>query len=73
MSDFIERVMRRVTATPDRVARKIVRTIERRSPPLRVVATLDATLFSWLRRLLPRRLYHWLLYRGLPKISRWGR
>lgn len=72
MSSFIERMMHRVRATPEKVARRVVRTIERRSPPLRVSATADAFLFSVLRRLLPRRFYHWLLYKNLPKVKTWG-
>ena len=24
------------------------------------------------RRLLPRNLYHWLLYRSLPNVKTWG-
>lgn len=73
MGGFIERMMHRMPATPDTVARTLVRTIERRHPPLRVPATLDASLFAWLRRLLPRRFYHWLLYRNLPGVRTWGR
>lgn len=73
MSGFIARMSRRVAATPDSVARKIIRTIERRDPPLRVAATFDARLFGLLRRFLPRRLYHWALYRSLPRVRDWGR
>ncbi|TNF23419.1 MAG: SDR family NAD(P)-dependent oxidoreductase [Deltaproteobacteria bacterium] len=72
MGSFIERMMRRVPATPERVARKVLRTMERRHPPLRVAATFDARLFGLLRRVLPRRFYHWLLYRNLPHIAEWG-
>ena len=72
MSAFIERVMRAVPSTPDSVARRIVRTIERRWPPLRVAGTMDAHLFDLLRRFLPRRLYHYILYRSLPGVAKWG-
>jgi len=34
---------------------------------------MDAILFSMLRRLLPRSLYHEVLYRSLPGIARWGK
>jgi len=34
---------------------------------------MDAFLFSMLRRLLPRSLYHEVLYRSLPGIARWGK
>jgi short-subunit dehydrogenase len=72
MKGFIARISRRVLATPTSVARTIVRTIEQRRPPLRVPATFDATIFSFLRRLLPRTMYHWLLYRSLPGVTDWG-
>ena len=72
MSGFIEKVMRRSPATPESVARCIDRTMHRRRPPLRVLATPDANLFSLMRRMLPRRPYHWILYRSLPGIRRWG-
>ena len=72
MAPFIERLMRWSRATPQRVARTIVRTMHRRRPPLRVAATIDARLFSALRRLLPRSFYHWMLYRSLPKVRTWG-
>lgn len=73
MSGFIGRMMRRSPATPESVARKVLTVIEQRSPPLRVPATLDASLFTLLRRLLPRAVYHWVLYRMLPGIRQWGR
>ncbi len=72
MSGFIARMMKRVPATHDSVARKIANTIERKRPPLRLAATIDARLFGLIRRYLPRRFYHWLLYRSLPRIKEWG-
>ena len=73
MATFIERMMGLARATPESVARKIVKTINRRNPPLRVPGTLDAYIFDLLRRVLPRRLYHWVLYRSLPGIAQWGK
>jgi short-subunit dehydrogenase len=73
MGGFIATIMRRVPSTQESVAKKIVKTIERKNPPLRVPVTADARLFGLLRRFLPRRLYHWLLYRNLPSIATWGR
>lgn len=72
MAEFIARLMRKTPYTSQSVARTIVRTMQRRHPPLRVPATLDAHLFALLRRLLPRRLYHELLYRALPGVQSWG-
>jgi NAD(P)-dependent dehydrogenase (short-subunit alcohol dehydrogenase family) len=72
MEGFIQGVMRRALATPDSVARTVLRQLARKRPPLRVPATLDARIFSLFRRLLPRGLYHWVLYRSLPGIDQWG-
>jgi short-subunit dehydrogenase len=73
MTGFIERLMRRTLADHERVARVVVRTALRRRPPLRVSATFDAALFSLMRRLLPRGVYHAALYHALPGVRRWGR
>jgi NAD(P)-dependent dehydrogenase (short-subunit alcohol dehydrogenase family) len=73
MTPFIARLMRWARATPESIARRIVRVMHRRRPPLRVPVTLDARIFSWLRRWLPRPLYHAVLYRSLPGVRRWGR
>ena len=72
MSKFIEWLMTHARATPDSVARRIVRTVTRRRPPLRVAGTFDAHIFDLMRRLLPRRLYHFILYRTLPGVRKWG-
>jgi short-subunit dehydrogenase len=73
MAPFIAKLMARSRATPDSVARKILRTMSRRHPALRVPATADAWFFTALRRYLPRRIYHWILARGLPGVHEWGR
>jgi short-subunit dehydrogenase len=72
MADFIAQVMQRVPATPESVARKVCQVLRSSNPPLRKAATPDAWLFAGVRRLLPRRFYHWLLYRMLPNIRAWG-
>jgi len=72
MEGFLRRVMALVPATHESVARAILKTIARKRPPLRVPATLDAHVFSWLRRILPRGTYHRLLYASLPHVREWG-
>jgi NAD(P)-dependent dehydrogenase (short-subunit alcohol dehydrogenase family) len=72
MRPFVARLMRLSFATPDFVAWRIERALTMRAPPLRMSGTPDAFLFNVLRRLLPRRAYHEVLYRALPGISRWG-
>lgn len=72
MASFVARLMKAARATPHRVASRIVQVIASRRPSLRVAGTYDAFLFSALRRMLPRDLYHEVLYRSLPGISEWG-
>jgi len=71
MGRFIAQWMRRAPATPESVARGLLRVVRMRRPPLRVPVTPDAHLFAWLRRFVPRRLYHWALYRALPQVREW--
>ncbi|HAV63100.1 MAG TPA: 3-oxoacyl-ACP reductase [Verrucomicrobiales bacterium] len=73
MSAFIARCMQRAGSTPEHVARVVMKTLDRRKPPLRVAGTMDAWLFDLVRRFLPRTLYHAILYRGLPRVNDWGR
>ena len=73
MTDFIARIMRLTPATPDTVARTVLRTIHRRWPPLRVPATVDTHLLWWFRRVIPHRLYLEITYRLLPGITTWGK
>jgi NAD(P)-dependent dehydrogenase (short-subunit alcohol dehydrogenase family) len=73
MGGFIARWMMRAWSQPDDVARVVERVMSRKRPPLRVYATPDAWLFAILRRMLPRGLYHHLLYTCLPGVRNWGR
>lgn len=71
MAGFVDRLMSRTWATPESVAKQIEGVMRAEDPPLRVAGTFDAYLFGLLRRLLPQRLYHYLLYRNLPNIDSW--
>lgn len=73
MGAFIAKLMNRAWATPETIAERIVSIMDDPNPPLRVPATLDAHFFAMIRRFLPRRLYHWILFRNLPGISTWGK
>ncbi|KAA1260547.1 3-oxoacyl-[acyl-carrier-protein] reductase FabG [Rubripirellula obstinata] len=73
MERFIAKAMKRAVATPDSVAKKIVRVIRQNDPPLRVYGSIDAFLFSAMRNTLPRRLYNCVLYRSLPNVRDWGK
>jgi short-subunit dehydrogenase len=72
MGPFIARMMGQSFATHERVAAKILKTMRRNDPPLRVLATIDAHAFSILRRILPRWMYHRALYYSLPGVLSWG-
>lgn len=73
MGPFVAKLMDWSRSSPEFVAQRIERALTMRSPPLRMSGTPDAFLFQMLRRMLPRRAYHAVLYRSLPGISRWGR
>lgn len=73
MAPFVEKLMRKSPSNAGDVARKVIRVMEMRRPPLRCPATPDAHVFYWLRRMLPRRLYHRVLYYMLPGIAHWGK
>ena len=72
MGRFIESRMNGTSATSAGVADVILKTLKRKNPPLRIPATPDAATFYYLRRLLPRRLYHYILFRNLPAIDKWA-
>ena len=72
MGTFIEGLMNRAVATPDSIAARILHAVELKNPRLRIPATIDAYFFYILMRILPRQLYHWILFRDLPRIeARW--
>lgn len=73
MAPFVAKMMNASLSTSEDVARVILKTMKRRCPPLRVPATFDARFFYWLRRLLPRALYHRILYWGLPGARHWAK
>jgi short-subunit dehydrogenase len=72
MAPFIAQMMRLSPSTPEKIAKKIHKVIDSSNPPLRVPVTIDAYFFGLIRKILPRRLYHALMYYSLPKVFRWG-
>ncbi len=73
MTSFIGSWMRRSLTSPEKVARRVERMIDRKRIPLRVKGTPDAVLFNLMRKTLPAPFYHWLLYHNLPCIRKWGK
>jgi short-subunit dehydrogenase len=72
MGPFIEKLMKLSWTTPEQVAKKILWVIQKQNPPLWVPATPDATLFYFLRRLIPRRWLMPVLFFFLPKSQLWA-
>lgn len=72
MTEFIEKVMSWSISSSDDIAKKVLKLVGKKNPPLRVPATLDAFIFDLIRRFLPRSFYHWILYRMLPYPDCWG-
>jgi short-subunit dehydrogenase len=73
MSPFITNMMNRSLTTPEKVAEKVLKIIRTQNPPLRVPATIDAIVFYYLRRWIPRRFFHPFLFRCLPGAKLWGK
>lgn len=73
MGPFVEKLMKMSWAQPKNLAEKIIGLIESPSPPLRVGFTHDVFLFSLMKRILPSRLMHNLLFWLLPDSLKWGR
>ncbi|MES2803186.1 MAG: SDR family oxidoreductase [Bdellovibrionota bacterium] len=72
MSPFVESLMKWAFATPESIARKVERLIEQKNPPLRLRVTLDAVLFSMLRKLMPEFMFHKVMFLLLPGSRLWG-
>lgn len=72
MTSFIQKIMKLSPASAESVARVVESVMNRRHPPLRALATPDAHLFDIMRRIMPRSLYHWILYQMLPHADCWG-
>lgn len=73
MTPLIERLMSLSLTSPETVARRIIRLMHQSDPPLRVILTLDAWVFSIMRRLIPARYFHKLLFYFLPGSIHWGK
>jgi short-subunit dehydrogenase len=72
MAPFIAKMMRLSPTTPEKIAKRIHKVINSKNPPLRLPVTIDAYLFGFIRKWLPRNLYHSLMYYSLPRVFRWG-
>lgn len=73
MSSFIAFLMTHSPSNKGSVARTVVKVMHQKNPPLRTAGTIDAYWFSFIRRIMPRRIYHFILYKALPGIRLWGK
>lgn len=73
MTPFIERLMKLSLTSPTDVALRILKVIEKKNPPLWIPATLDAMIFYYLRRFVPRFILLNLLFAVLPNARKWAR
>tara|TARA_B100001094_G_C18158247_1_gene787746 strand:+ start:649 stop:1506 length:858 start_codon:yes stop_codon:yes gene_type:complete len=73
MEPFVEQIMNLALATPSSVAKKVLKIVRKRTWKPRHSVTIDARIFYVLRRILPRFIYHFLLYHLLPDRKTWGR
>ncbi|WP_413576437.1 SDR family oxidoreductase [Bdellovibrio sp. HCB290] len=73
MTPFVAKMMQMSRTSSMQIAQIILKTMKTENPPLWIPATLDAKVFYYIRRLMPRRLLLPFLYWCLPKAQRWGR
>lgn len=73
MTPFVEKMMNLSTTSSEKIAKQILKVIKQEKPPLWVPATLDAEIFYYLRRLLPRRVLLPFLYWCLPNARSWSK
>jgi short-subunit dehydrogenase len=73
MTPFITRLMNMSVTRPSSIAKLVLKVIRTENPPLWIPATLDAFIFYYLRRFVPRRILLTILFWGLPKVRKWGR
>ncbi len=73
MTPFVEKMMNMSLTTSEKVAKQIIKVIKTENPPLWIPATLDAIVFYYLRRLLPRRIFLPFLYWCLPGAKNWAK
>jgi len=72
MDRLIGTLMMLTSATPDSIATCVLKAMQRRHSPLRILATWDARLLWWFRRFAPQGAYVWLTYHMLPGVRTWG-
>lgn len=73
MTPFVERLMSLSLTSPQAIAKLVLKVIQTENPPLWIPATLDAAVFYYLRRLVPRRFLLPILFILLPKSRSWGK
>jgi hypothetical protein len=73
MAPFVEKLMEASFTTPAMIAQKILKVIKTENPPLWIPVTLDAFVFYYLRRLVPRRFLLPLLFATLPHSQEWAK
>lgn len=72
MDSFVAKLMRKSLVTPEQIAQKILNLMIEESPPLWIPVTHDAQIFFWIRKILPRRIFHRFMYLFLPNVRHWG-
>ncbi len=70
ITNLIDKATAITNSSPADVALAIGRVASMKKPPLRQLVTLDAKVFSYLKRFLPGRTYDWLMRHCLMSLSR---
>ncbi len=73
MKSLIFHRMHLSSDTNEDIASKILDTMQRKNPPLRVYVTTDAWILFLIRKVCPPQVYFWVFYKILPNIKNWGK
>ncbi|MBC85814.1 MAG: oxidoreductase [Bdellovibrionaceae bacterium] len=73
MTPFVAKMMSLSLTSPEKLAKLILNVVRTEKPRLRIPGTLDAYFFYYLRRLIPRRFFHEILFWCLPNAKHWAK
>lgn len=72
MTPMIEKLMSLSFSSADKIAKKIIKLIDRPRARLRLSLTLDAIVFAIIKKIIPAFIFNRFLYLLLPGSLRWG-
>ncbi|MEI7973288.1 MAG: SDR family oxidoreductase [Bdellovibrio sp.] len=72
-SRFVAKLMKLSPTNPDQIAQQIAKLVRKKNPPLWIPVSVDIQLYSFLRFILPQKVFHPIMFKLLPNPSAWIR